>query len=143
MSSFIKLCDDVKAALKLWHEPAEVDFSPLDYLHLFQETQLKNGDSARQVTHDLLLAALSNLAVEYGPDADLLRRHFLEGQSMRTIGEELHLSSSTAYRYLEQATSSRPSSAWPWSCRPGRANSGRSVIRTAWNDACGCRPKCT
>ncbi len=103
MSDFARLCDDVKAALHLWHEPDGLDVSPLDYLRLFQQTQLKNGDSARRVTNTLLLQALSRLAVENEFEADLLRRRFVAGESMQAIAGELHLGRSTAYRRLEQA----------------------------------------
>ena len=96
-----KLQDDIYAALRAWHE-AEVTTSPLADLHLFQEA-CRQCQQPHQATNAILLEAMTDLAVKYPLDADLLRLHFLDGLVMHVVANRLNVGESTAYRQQKEA----------------------------------------
>jgi hypothetical protein len=55
------------------------------------------------VTNQILLDALESLAVTQPVEADLLRKHFLDGLVMHAVANQLNVGESTAYRKQQEA----------------------------------------
>ena len=98
----LKLKEDIHASLKSWHDTGK-DFIVLDYLQLYRQARLSGTTSPRRATNDILLDALDRLALEHEDNANLLRRHFLDGMLMHAIANRLNIGQSTAYRKQQEA----------------------------------------
>jgi hypothetical protein len=97
-----KLQEDVHQALKSWPQ-ADTGTSSLDYLQLFQQARLRGIDNVRQATNEILFEALEALAVDHEEDADLLRKHFLDGLAIHALANRLNVSDATIYRKQQEA----------------------------------------
>ncbi len=95
------LSDEVHQALKLWHKD-NAEGSPLDDLYLFHQAR-RRGLSLRQASNQLLREALEALQAKDATGAELLRRRFLDGQTARTVANELNIGESTLYPLQRQA----------------------------------------
>ncbi|MCB9077903.1 MAG: hypothetical protein H6631_09945 [Anaerolineaceae bacterium] len=100
--SFNKLRDSIRQALKTWYE-AGSEASPFSDLRLFQQNQWPNGASPRQATNQILLEALTELALTHQEGADLLRKRFLDGLAMHAVAGRFNIGEATAYRRQEKA----------------------------------------
>jgi hypothetical protein len=100
--SISKLRIDTHNALRLWHK-SNLNTSPLNYLHLFRQVQLKSANSARQATNQILLNALEALAVEHEQEASLLRKRFRDGLVVQAVANWLNTSVSSVYRKQREA----------------------------------------
>lgn len=96
-----KLDKCVHQAFKDWHKP-NPKISPLENLALFQQA-LRQGNSIRHTSNQVLLNALEQLSVIHKDEAVLLRRRFLDGQVMRAIANRHNWSESTAFRKQKEA----------------------------------------
>jgi hypothetical protein len=102
-TNLAQLQNSIHTALKQWHETGN-DTGPLAGLQLYHRAQREApGSSARQLTNEILLAALDRLAVEQPVEAELLRSRFLNRLVMHVAANQLNLGESTAYRMQQDA----------------------------------------
>ncbi len=90
----------VHEALQLWSKDPSAG-SPLENLILVRQ-EAKTGN-LRRATNQVLLAALKNLAVDYGQDASLLRARFLDGKTVVAVANERNVAEVTLYKMQRRA----------------------------------------
>ncbi len=94
-----QLQQGIYAAFKFWHKADEGD-SPFVNLVLFRQQQ---NTTPREATNKILFEALESLKVTRSKDAELLSRHFLDGEKMRRIARAQNMGEATAYRWQNEA----------------------------------------
>jgi len=92
----------VQSALKAWFDP-DPEASPFADLQIFQQLLADGEHSTRQATNQLLLQALTELEATHPPQADLLRRYFLDGDKMQVMARVRNISEAGIYRKKDEA----------------------------------------
>ncbi|MGB0386063.1 MAG: NB-ARC domain-containing protein [Ardenticatenaceae bacterium] len=99
-----KLQADVHQALRLWHKD-NFGQSPIDYLYVFQKGLLE-GLSISQANNKVLLNALTLMPDNEVDYPTLLRRRFLDRDSVQFVAEEFTVAKSTLFRFQSDAINS-------------------------------------
>jgi hypothetical protein len=94
-----QLQEGIYIALKSWYKTDEGP-GPLAHLQLFRQ---QSSGNARETTNKILLEALEALRATRPQEADLLSRHFLDGEKMRWIARMRNIGEATAYRWQNEA----------------------------------------
>lgn len=93
------LQQQIHAGLKAWHK-ADGGQSPFASLQLFQQWQT---GSPREITNKILFEALETLRDQHNDLAELISRHFLDGDKMHLIARSRNIGEATAYRQQNEA----------------------------------------
>jgi len=92
----------VHQALSEWYSDAP-DPGPLAGLAVVQQAQASGGWTARRAANHVLTAALDRLESSAPQDAKLLRRRFVDEETVFVVARELDLADSTFYKRQRQA----------------------------------------
>jgi hypothetical protein len=95
------LREQVHEALKHWHDAGQGQ-SPLARLVLYQEWR-RNTASAQQATNKLLYQALEQLEQTQPEEAELLRRRFLDDETVPMVANRLNIAEGTVYKRQQRA----------------------------------------
>ncbi len=103
---FPTLLNDVRTALKQWHDAAN-DQAQLRYLYLFRqiarERQLRNLGDERGAINQLLRNAIEQLGQRYNTDAELLQYRFLDAWPIQRLANHYNMADSTIYTMQAKA----------------------------------------
>lgn len=91
-----KLRADVHRTLKSWYK-SDTSASSFQDLQLFQQT-IEDVHNARLATNKILLKALETLKRNHQDEANILSRHFLDGEKVELIARSTNMGPATVYR---------------------------------------------
>jgi len=92
----------IHAALKSWDKPDNQP-SPFAHLRVFQQFQADDTDSPHQKTNKFLYHLLEIFKQQSPLQAEVLSRHFLDGEKVYLIANSLGISQATAHRWQSEA----------------------------------------
>ncbi len=93
--------EDVHQALRMWYRDSSVG-SPIGYLSLVHDLRRK-GLSIRKATNQVLFDGLEALQLEEPNGAELLRKHFIDGQNVREIANQSNVGETMVFKMQKRA----------------------------------------
>ncbi len=123
----------VHQALTEWYSAAP-DPGPLAGLAVVQQAQASGGWAARRAANHVLTAALRRLEDSAPVDADLLRRRFVEEQTVFAAARALDMADSTFYKRQRQAIANLASVLGDMETAARSQRSAAAALRLPWID---------
>ena len=77
--------------------------SPFQAMHLYKIAQRSSTNTDQSVTQQVLQQGQHALAEKFATEAQILRRHFWEGQAIQAIASELNMAEGTVYNKQSEA----------------------------------------
>lgn len=93
--------EDVHQALRMWHRDGS-EGTPIGYLSLVHNLR-RQGVSIGKATNQVLFDGLEALQLEVPNEAELLRQHFIDGQKMREIANQLNVGETMVFQIQKRA----------------------------------------
>lgn len=102
------LLEAVRQLLKYWHKSDLPDLEPLTKLRLYKRLVMQSGQVSPEpsaIVRQLLNQSLMLLGTRHKPTSDLLQQRYIEGDTVKKMALDLHVTESNYYHLQNDALS--------------------------------------